>query len=115
MYSYYILQIIEEDKGSDCHVFRKWGRVGNDKIGGSKLEEMPKFDAISEFKRLFFEKTGNPWEAWEQKTIQKQPGRFFPLEIVLYLVLVLIYLFDVSHFHSSVRHSTDGCFKHLIL
>lgn len=79
--SYYILQIIEEDNGSDCYVFRKWGRVGNDKIGGNKLEEMSKSDAIREFKRLFFEKTGNPWEAWEQKTIQKQPGRFFPLEI----------------------------------
>jgi len=65
-------------------VFRKWGRVGNDKIGGSKLDgEMSKSDAISEFKRLFLEKTGNPWEAWEQKTIQKQPGRFFPLDIVL--------------------------------
>ncbi|XP_058734986.1 poly [ADP-ribose] polymerase 1-like isoform X1 [Vicia villosa] len=40
--SYYILQIIEEDKGSDCYVFRKWGRVGSDKIGGSKLEDMSK-------------------------------------------------------------------------
>lgn len=80
--SYYILQIIQEDKGSDCSVFRKWGRVGNDKIGGSKLvNEMSKSDAICEFKRLFFVKTGNPWEAWEQKTIQKQPGRFFPLDI----------------------------------
>ncbi|XP_019456536.1 PREDICTED: poly [ADP-ribose] polymerase 1 isoform X1 [Lupinus angustifolius] len=79
--SYYVLQIIEEDKGSDCYVFRKWGRVGNDKIGGSKLDGMPKSDAIHEFKRLFFEKTANPWEAWEQKTIQKQPGRFFPLDI----------------------------------
>lgn len=43
---------------------------------------MSKSDAICYFKRLFFEKTGNPWEAWEQKTIQKQPGRFFPLDIV---------------------------------
>ncbi|XP_022728046.1 poly [ADP-ribose] polymerase 1-like [Durio zibethinus] len=80
--SYYILQIIQEDKVSDCYVFRKWGRVGNEKIGGSKLEEMSKSDAISEFKRLFLEKTGNTWEAWEQKqNFQKQPGRFFPLDI----------------------------------
>jgi len=89
--------------------------VGNDKIGGNKLEEMSKSDAIREFKRLFFEKTGNPWEAWEQKTIQKQPGRFFPLEIVLFLVLFLNYLFDGYHFHTSGRYSTDVCFKHLIL
>ncbi|XP_058082126.1 poly [ADP-ribose] polymerase 1 isoform X2 [Magnolia sinica] len=80
--SYYILQIIEEDKGSDCYVFRKWGRVGNDKIGGTKLEEMSKSDAIKGFKRLFLEKTGNPWEAWEKKkNFEKQPGRFFPLDI----------------------------------
>ncbi|XP_017616081.2 poly [ADP-ribose] polymerase 1 [Gossypium arboreum] len=80
--SYYILQIIQEDKGSGCYVFRKWGRVGNEKIGGSKLEEMPKSDAISEFKRLFLEKTGNSWEEWEKKqNFQKQPGRFFPLDI----------------------------------
>ncbi|XXG84939.1 hypothetical protein AAC387_Pa11g0138 [Persea americana] len=80
--SYYILQIIQEDKGSDCYVFRKWGRVGNEKIGGSKLEEKSKSDAIQEFKRLFLEKTGNPWEAWEKKqNFEKQPGRFFPLEI----------------------------------
>ena len=82
MYSYYILQIIQDDKGSDCYVFRKWGRVGNEKIGGIKLEEMSKSDAIREFKRLFLEKTGNPWEAWEKKqNFQKQPGRFFPLDI----------------------------------
>lgn len=96
MYSYYILQIIQDDKGSDCYVFRKWGRVGNEKIGGSKLEEMSKSDAIREFKRLFLEKTGNPWEAWEKKqNFQKQPGRFFPLDIVkifFYLFYVFQYL-----------------------
>ncbi|XP_038714269.1 poly [ADP-ribose] polymerase 1 isoform X2 [Tripterygium wilfordii] len=80
--SYYILQIIQEDGGSACYVFRKWGRVGNEKIGGNKLEDMSKTDAICEFKRLFLEKTGNSWEAWEQKqNFHKQPGRFFPLDI----------------------------------
>lgn len=81
--SYYILQIIEEDKGSGCYVFRKWGRVGNEKIGGNKIELMSsKPAAIQEFKRLFLEKTGNSWEAWEGKSnFQKQPGRFFPLDI----------------------------------
>ncbi|KAL1190688.1 Poly [ADP-ribose] polymerase 1 [Cardamine amara subsp. amara] len=80
--SYYILQIIQEDKGSDCYVFRKWGRVGNEKIGGNKLEEMSKSDAVHDFKRLFLEKTGNTWESWEQKTnFQKQPGKFLPLDI----------------------------------
>ncbi|KAK4418372.1 Poly [ADP-ribose] polymerase 1 [Sesamum alatum] len=80
--SYYILQIIQDDKSSDCYVFRKWGRVGNEKIGGNKLEEMSKSDAIQEFKRLFLDKTGNSWEAWEdKKDFHKQPGRFYPLDI----------------------------------
>ncbi|CAN0886299.1 Poly [ADP-ribose] polymerase 1 [Linum grandiflorum] len=80
--SYYILQIIQDDKGSDCNVFRKWGRVGNEKIGGTKLEGMSKSDAIDEFKRLFLEKTGNTWDSWERKqNFEKKPGRFFPLDI----------------------------------
>ncbi|KAL9227704.1 hypothetical protein vseg_003359 [Gypsophila vaccaria] len=80
--SYYILQLIQEDKSSDCYVFRKWGRVGSDKIGSSKLEEMSKEDAVEHFKKLFLEKTGNPWEAWVQKkNFRKLPGKFFPLDI----------------------------------
>ncbi|KAJ4726847.1 Poly [ADP-ribose] polymerase [Melia azedarach] len=80
--SFYILQIIQDDKGSECFVFRKWGRVGSEKIGGIKLDEFSKADAIREFKRLFLEKTGNPWEAWEQKqNFEKKPGKFFPLDI----------------------------------
>ncbi|CAL1383211.1 unnamed protein product [Linum trigynum] len=80
--SYYILQIVQDDKGSGCHVFRKWGRVGNEKIGGTKLQKMSKSDAIDEFKRLFLEKTGNTWETWERKQdFEKKPGRFFPLDI----------------------------------
>ncbi|GJR32265.1 poly [ADP-ribose] polymerase 1 [Tanacetum coccineum] len=96
---YYILQIIEDDKGSDCHVFRKWGRVGNEKIGGTKLEEFSKTDAIKEFKRLFLEKTGNSWEAWEQKKLQKQPGKFYPLDIVLSLF--------PNYFRIKLQHGWD--------
>ncbi|KNA14275.1 hypothetical protein SOVF_108920 isoform A [Spinacia oleracea] len=80
--SYYILQIIQDDKSRECYVFRKWGRVGNEKIGNSKIVEMSKSDAVEEFKRLFLEKTGSPWEAWVHKqNFQKHPGRFFPLDI----------------------------------
>ncbi|CAI9280734.1 unnamed protein product [Lactuca saligna] len=89
MYNGYIVyntdQIIEEDKGSGCYVFWKWGRVSNEKIGGNKLEELSKSDAIQEFKRLFLEKIVNSWEAQEQKKLQKQPGKFYPLEIVFLL------------------------------
>ncbi|XP_020591217.1 poly [ADP-ribose] polymerase 1 [Phalaenopsis equestris] len=79
--SYYILQVIQEDRGSNCYVFRKWGRVGNDKIGGSKLSDLSKSQCILEFKRLFLEKTGSSWEAWEQGRFEKQPGKFCPLDI----------------------------------
>lgn len=66
--------------------------MGNDKIGGNKLEDMSKSDAIREFKRLFLEKTGNSWEAWEQKqNFQKQAGKFFPLDIVLLVLFFLLY------------------------
>ncbi|KAK6141623.1 hypothetical protein DH2020_024626 [Rehmannia glutinosa] len=79
--SYYILQIIQDDKSPDCYVFRN-GVELEMKNWGNKLEEMSKLDAIHEFKRLFLEKTGNSWEAWENKTdFQKQPGRFYPLDI----------------------------------
>lgn len=79
-------------------MFRKWGRVGNEKIGGTKLEEMSKSDAICEFKRLFLEKTGNLWEAWEQKkNFQKKPGRFFPLDIVL-----AYFVFQTFILHNSL-------------
>ena len=74
-------------------MFRKWGRVGEPRIGGEKMETMSKQGAIEEFKRLFVEKTGNQWEAWVQRqNIQKRPGRYFPLDIVpliLYLQFCL--------------------------
>ncbi|KAI3875434.1 hypothetical protein MKX03_036768 [Papaver bracteatum] len=80
--SCYVMQIIQEDKRTNCYLFREWGRTGNEQIGGNKLDEMSKAGAIREFKRLFLEKTGNHWEAWEKKeNFQKQPGKYFPLDI----------------------------------
>ncbi|KAL3678725.1 hypothetical protein R1sor_021681 [Riccia sorocarpa] len=80
--SYYILQIIEHDQKAVYHLFRKWGRVGNSRIGGQKLEKMGKQHAIDEFRRLFTEKTGNHWEYWENKEeLEKQPGKFYLVDI----------------------------------
>ena len=62
---YYVLQVIHEPgpkdfpKQSRYHVFRKWGRVGTT-IGGSKIERMPKHDAVAEFERLFLDKARAP-------------------------------------------------------
>ncbi|KAI5067337.1 hypothetical protein GOP47_0017865 [Adiantum capillus-veneris] len=80
--SYYVLQIIEHDNKDIHHLFRRWGRVGNSKIGGSKCDKMSKSGSIREFKKLFREKTGNEWEAWQSKVnFHKQPNRFYPIEI----------------------------------
>jgi poly [ADP-ribose] polymerase len=82
MYRYYILQIIEEDEGSDCYLFQKWGQFGNNKSVKTCQKKLSKSAAIREFKQLFIQKTGKSWEAWEQRTVQfqAQPGRYFPLE-----------------------------------
>ena len=64
--SSYTLQNIQEDKDSS-YVFCKWGHIGNEKIGGIKLEDMSKANSIPEFKTLFLEKIGNTWKASENK------------------------------------------------
>ncbi|GBG68001.1 hypothetical protein CBR_g1120 [Chara braunii] len=81
--SYYIMQVIEADKGKNCWVFRKWGRVGDAKRGSQKIEGMPKARAIEEFEALFEEKTGSRWAAWRNNSgdFQKFPGKFYPIEI----------------------------------
>ncbi|XP_024382940.1 poly [ADP-ribose] polymerase 1 isoform X2 [Physcomitrium patens] len=80
--SFYVLQLIEEDAKKTVHLYRKWGRVGNDRIGGDKIEKLSKADGIKEFKRLFKEKTGNDWESWvNREDFEKQPGKFYPLDI----------------------------------
>ncbi|KAA8544469.1 hypothetical protein F0562_022491 [Nyssa sinensis] len=79
--SYYILQIIQDDEGSDCYVFRNWGRHGNKKVNKMKLDgKMTQSDAIKNFKDLFLKQTGNPWEAWEEQKFQKRPGKFLPVD-----------------------------------
>ncbi|CAM6084251.1 unnamed protein product [Calypogeia fissa] len=80
--SYYILQIIEDDNKNVHHLFRKWGRVGNSKIGDHKLERLGRVKVMDEFRRLFVEKTGNSWKAWENKEdLEKQPGKFYVVDI----------------------------------
>ena len=37
------------------------------------------YDAKDEFKRLYFEKTGNSWK--DRKKFEKVAGKFYPLEI----------------------------------
>jgi predicted DNA-binding WGR domain protein len=78
--SYYILQIIEHDSKAQWSCFRKWGKVGDDAIGGTKVTHYPMVEAaLREFKKVFKEKTANDWE--DRKEFKKAYGKFTMLEI----------------------------------
>jgi len=78
--SYYKLQILVDDKGGDCSVFRSWGRVGTD-IGGTKIERFGRSVEAAQqaFNALFQEKTGG--NDFLIKPYTKHPGAFFPLDM----------------------------------
>ena len=77
--SYYKLQAIQNSKGTKFTLFRSWGRIGSDTIGGIKNQVYHnKSNCLEEFYRLFEEKTQNQFFA---KSYTKQPGCFFPMDI----------------------------------
>ncbi|VDD75788.1 unnamed protein product [Mesocestoides corti] len=79
--SYYRLQVLRSDENPQKHwLFRSWGRIGTD-IGGNKVEQFPSVHgALSLFKDLYVEKTGNVWGTTRQD-FKKVPFRFYPLEM----------------------------------
>jgi predicted DNA-binding WGR domain protein len=78
--SFYILQVIEHDKMQQWTCFRKWGKVGAADIGATKSTNYPTADAaIREFKKTFFDKTGNHWE--NRKDFKKVYGKFTLIDI----------------------------------
>ena len=81
--SFYILQLIEHDdtKISKYTVYRKWGRLGEDGIGGDKKTDYPVLaPAIREFEKTFADKTGNDWST-RKSNFKKMFGKFMPIEI----------------------------------
>jgi predicted DNA-binding WGR domain protein len=77
--SYYKLQLLESDKGSNYWVFRSWGRIGTN-IGDNKLENFNNVDlAQKAFFKQYKEKTGNKWNS--QDRFEKLPGYYYPIEI----------------------------------
>lgn len=78
--SYYILQILKDDKKEEYYVFRKWGRLGTN-IGNSKLDEFDndKEKALKNFENIYLDKTGNEWE--ERKNFMKKPKKFYPVDV----------------------------------
>lgn len=77
--SYYKLQVLQEDRGRACRVFRAWGRVGTT-IGGHKLVDFHSADrAVETFEAIYYEKTGNLWS--DRRNFIKRPAMHYPLEI----------------------------------
>ena len=77
--SYYKLQAIQNRKETRFYLFRSWGRIGSDTIGGTKVEKfVSRENCIREFCMLFMEKTGNDFL---EEHYTKMPDRFFPMEI----------------------------------
>jgi predicted DNA-binding WGR domain protein len=77
--SYYKLQLLESDKGSNYWVFLSWGRIGTN-IGDNKLENFNNVDlAQKAFFKQYKEKTGNKWNS--QDRFEKLPGYYYPIEI----------------------------------
>jgi len=78
--SYYSMQVIEAPNRKKYTLFRKWGRVGQEGTH-TEYEYDNKEDAIEEFKKLFYEKTRNTWDAFMTDTFEKKPGKFYPVEL----------------------------------
>ncbi|RNF04334.1 putative poly(ADP-ribose) polymerase [Trypanosoma rangeli] len=75
---YFILQLLQDDHGSKCHVFTRWGRVGY--RGQSNTEEF--FDAahaMRVFHAKFASKTGNSWS--NRAHFSKVEGRYELMDI----------------------------------
>ena len=80
--------MIEEDgakTGEGCHLFRRWGRIGEECSGDISrkmiIKRMHRLDAMEAFEEVFLEKTGNPWESWARhKAAVKLPGKYYPVE-----------------------------------
>ena len=74
---YYVLQLLENDNLSGCHLYRS---VGTSRRGYRRklAEPMSKAEAKKKFEALFFEKTGNRWS--ERGQFVKVAGKFNYLE-----------------------------------
>ncbi|KAM7363583.1 poly-(ADP-ribose) polymerase [Cochliomyia hominivorax] len=77
--SYYKIQLLESDNKNKYWIFRSWGRIGTT-IGGTKLVKFDNLlDAISSFKDLYLEKSGNHFE--NRENFVKVSGRMYPIDI----------------------------------
>ncbi|WOG94510.1 hypothetical protein DCAR_0313806 [Daucus carota subsp. sativus] len=77
-----VMQLIEVPN-KNLHLYYKKGNVGNDPRAEEQLVEWENVDdAITDFKRLFEELTGNEFEPWErEKKFKKKLRKFFPVDM----------------------------------
>eukprot|EP00667_Euglena_gracilis_P002735 EG_transcript_2740 len=70
---FYILQLVEADKGGKWWLWTRWGRVGV--VGQSKAEPFSNLDAAkSAFEKKFREKTSNAWS--DREHFVKHAGKY---------------------------------------
>eukprot|EP00668_Euglena_longa_P001256 GGOE01001486.1.p1 GENE.GGOE01001486.1~~GGOE01001486.1.p1 ORF type:complete len:899 (-),score=261.13 GGOE01001486.1:257-2914(-) len=70
---FYILQLIEADKGGKWWLWTRWGRVGV--VGQSKAEPFSNLGgAMAAFGKKFREKTSNSWD--DREHFVKHPGKY---------------------------------------
>lgn len=75
--SYFKMQLLEGDRGSNYWLFRAWGRIGT-KIGDTETTTHYSVDdAILEFERYYLQHTGNKWG----QPFKKLPGKYALVEI----------------------------------
>lgn len=76
--SFYTMQCIQA--AGRVTLFTRWGRIGQD--GEYKEDEYyTADDMLYDFKKKFFEMTKNRWESFIYGDFQKQPGKYFPVDI----------------------------------
>eukprot|EP00331_Platyophrya_macrostoma_P022093 CAMPEP_0176443766 /NCGR_PEP_ID=MMETSP0127-20121128/22634_1 /TAXON_ID=938130 /ORGANISM="Platyophrya macrostoma, Strain WH" /LENGTH=710 /DNA_ID=CAMNT_0017829089 /DNA_START=31 /DNA_END=2164 /DNA_ORIENTATION=- len=78
---FYVVQLLEEDKGGKYYVFTRWGRVGV--TGQSALDNYTNLPAaIAQYKKKFREKTMNDWDT-AQTNFNKIQGKYQLMQIDL--------------------------------
>lgn len=76
--SYYKIQLLESDNKKKYYIFRSWGRIGTT-IGEKKTQSFSSSsEAIDEFHKIYYDKTGNHFGAG---TFNKIAGKYFPMDI----------------------------------
>lgn len=68
------MQVLERNDGKKWMLWSQFGRVNADNAQSKINEYYNRFDAIVDFEKHFFSKTGNKWV--DKEVFQQKPGRY---------------------------------------